>query len=182
MPLGSHQRLVTLLLILLSSSGGLCLAQSADKAATPGSSAQASDSANTEALKRDFFAAIREGNAERFLSYISKEGVGVGSQVQRETREEVEQQILHRRGLYCELFDSSCIDRTITLDASRRACSYREALHAQDVHLAATQTVRNGVRQAILVARINDRQCPDTKLIDFIFNYQSDGWKLFSIP
>jgi hypothetical protein len=38
------------------------------------------------------------------------------------------------------------------------------------------------VRQAILVARVNDEQCPDTKLIDFIFNAESEGWKLFSIP
>jgi hypothetical protein len=41
---------------------------------------------------------------------------------------------------------------------------------------------RNGVRQAVLVARIENRQCPGDKLIDFIFNLQADGWKLFSVP
>jgi hypothetical protein len=42
--------------------------------------------------------------------------------------------------------------------------------------------VRNGVRQAILVAQPNAEQCPGNKLIDFIFNYEHGGWKLFSVP
>jgi hypothetical protein len=34
----------------------------------------------------------------------------------------------------------------------------------------------------VLVARIENKQCPNDKLIDFIFNLEADGWKLFSIP
>ena len=37
-------------------------------------------------------------------------------------------------------------------------------------------------RQAILVAQPNSEQCPGSKLIDFIFNYEDGRWKLFSVP
>ena len=38
------------------------------------------------------------------------------------------------------------------------------------------------MQQAILVARIESKKCPNDKLIDFIFNLNADGWKLFSLP
>jgi hypothetical protein len=163
--------------ILLVTWGELSLSQAPAKAtAQP-------DSKGPEVLKHDFFAVIREGNAEKFLAYVSKDGVNVGSEPQHQSRDEVEQQMREHRGLYCKLFDSSCIDAPIKLDESARPCSYREVLtHSQNAHLAATETVRNRVRQAILLARVNDGQCPGTKLIDFIFNAESEGWKLFSIP
>lgn len=172
---GLRGALIGMLLVTL---GELPLAQAPEKATAPGPRSK-----SPETLKHDFFAVIREGNAEKFLAYVSKDGVNIGSEPQHQTRDEVEQQMRHRRGLYCKLFDSSCIDAPIKLDASARPCSYREILtRSQDAHLAATETVRNRVRQAILVARVDDEQCPDTKLIDFIFNAESEGWKLFSIP
>jgi len=135
------------------------------------------------ALERDFFTAIREGNAKKVLSYIPERGVDLGPQTQHATRAEVEQQFLAHRGLYCRLFDSACIDAPIHLDNSARACSYRELLtHSQKVRTAASAMTRNGVRQAVLVARIENDRCPNGKLIDFIFNLEADGWKLFSIP
>jgi len=135
------------------------------------------------ALEQDFFVAIREGNARKVLSYIPERGVDIGPQAQHITRAEVEQQFLAHRGLYCKLFDSSCIDAPINLDNSGRACSYRELLtHSQKVRTAASAMTRNGVQQAVLVARITNDHCPNGKLIDFIFNLEADGWKLFSIP
>jgi hypothetical protein len=137
----------------------------------------------TATLKTDFIDGIRSGNTGKFLSYVAAGGLNVGSEPRHESRSEVEQQLAHRKGLYCKLFDSSCIQTEIKLDASARACSYREALeHSKNPRIAATETVRNGVRQAILAAQVNAEQCPDLKLIDFIFNYQGDGWKLFSVP
>lgn len=143
-----------------------------------------SDSSVTPtALEQDFFAAIREGNARKVLSYVPERGVDLGPQTQHATRAEVEQQFLAHRGLYCKLFDSSCIDAPINLENSARACSYRELLtHSQKVHTAASEMTRNGVQQAVLVARIQNDRCPNGKLIDFIFNLETDGWKLFSIP
>ena len=47
---------------------------------------------------------------------------------------------------------------------------------------AASETVRNSVRQTILVAEIRNKRCGGTVLIDFIFNYVHGEWKLFSIP
>ncbi len=41
---------------------------------------------------------------------------------------------------------------------------------------------RNGVQQAVLVAEVKNDQCSNAGLIDFIFNLEADGWKLFSIP
>ena len=71
----------------------------------------------------------------------------------------------------------------INLDNSARTCSYRELLtDSKNVHTAASQITRNGVRQAVLVARIKNDQCPNQTLIDFVFNLDADGWKLFSIP
>ena len=143
-----------------------------------------SDSSLTPtALERDFFTAIREGNARKVLSYVPERGVDLGPQTQHATRAEVEQQFLAHRGLYCRLFDSSCIDAPINLDNSARACSYRELLtHSQKVRTAASAMTRNGVQQAVLVARVENDRCPNGKLIDFIFNLEADGWKLFSIP
>ena len=135
------------------------------------------------ALERDFFAAIREGNTRKVLSYVPERGVDLGPQTQHATRVEVEQQFLAHRGLYRRLFDSSCIDAPINLDNSARACSYRELFtNSKKVRTAASAMTRNGVQQAVLVAQITNDRCPNGKLIDFIFNLEADGWKLFSIP
>ena len=99
------------------------------------------------------------------------------------SRASVEEQLAHHRDLYCKLFDSSCIDAPIKLDASSRACSDRELLtHSEKVRTAATETVRNNVRQAILVAEVRNKECGGATLIDFIFNYVQGEWKLFSVP
>src|ERR1035438_7117034 len=96
----------------------------AQSASPPGASRtpHASISPQTAALERDFFAALRQGNARKFLSYVPEAGLHVGPQAQPVGRAEVEEQLSHRRGLYCKLFDSSCIDSAIKLDASSRAC------------------------------------------------------------
>jgi hypothetical protein len=154
-------------------------AQSAKTLSAP----KPSTTAETEALKREFIALLRDGNAEKFLAHVPAEGVNVGSEPRHATREEVEQEMQHRRGLYCKLFDTSCLEAPIKLDASARTCSFREALNeSKNPRIAATETVRNGVHQAILVAQPNAGQCPGNKLIDFIFNYEDGGWKLFSLP
>jgi len=146
-------------------------------------SGKSGSSLTPAALEQDFFSAIREADAKRVLSYVPKRGVDLGPQTQHATRAEVEQQFRAHRGLYCRLFDSSCIDAPIHLDNSARACSYRELLtHSQKVRTAASAMIRNGVEQAVLVARIQNDRCPNGKLIDFIFNLETDGWKLFSIP
>ena len=139
------------------------------------------ESVNT--LERKFFAALREGNVDTVLSYVSDGGVNIGPKAEHTSRDEVERQLRFRHGLYCRLFDSSCIDTPIQLDNAQRACSYRELLtHSEKVHTAASEVTRNGVQQAVLVARIENKQCPSDKLIDFIFNLNADGWKLFSVP
>lgn len=157
----------------------------AQSTSPPGASKapHSSISPQTTALERDFFAAIRQGNARKFLSYVPEEGLHVGPQAKPLSRAEVEEQLSHRRDLYCKLFDSSCIDTPIKLDASSRACSDRELLtHSEKVRTAASETVRNGVRQAILVAEVKNKRCGGTNLVDFIFNYVQGEWKLFSAP
>jgi hypothetical protein len=135
-------------------------------------------------LEKDFFAVVRGGDETKFLTYVSAGGVNAGRDAQHLSQAEVEDQLAHHTGLYCKVFDSACIQSEIKLDQSNvRACSYRELLtKSQDVHTAATETTRNGVRQAILVARMKNDNCAGVGLVDFIFNLQSDGWKLFSIP
>jgi len=135
------------------------------------------------ALERDFLAAIREGDTKKFLSYVPEQGMNVGPRADHVTRAEIEQQFAQHRDLYCKLFDSSCIQSPIKLDASRRACSYRELLtHSEKVRTAATEAVRGGVHQAILVAEVKNDQCSGVGLIDFIFNEGHGGWELFSVP
>ena len=134
-------------------------------------------------LEQDFFAIVRRGDAEKFLTYIPKDGVNVGRDARLSTRSEIEDQFAHHRDLYCTLFDSSCIQSTIKLDASTPPCSYRELLtQSGKVRTASTETTRNGVRQAILIAEVHNQKCAGPGLIDFIFNYHQGGWKLFSIP
>ena len=135
-------------------------------------------------LEKDFFALVRSGNEKKLLAYVSDGGVNVGPDAEHLSRAEVEDQLTHHTGLYCKLFDSSCIQSEIKLDQSNvRTCSYRELLtKSKDLHTAATETTRNGVRQAILVARMKSDNCSGVGLVDFIFNLHSDGWKLFSIP
>jgi hypothetical protein len=138
---------------------------------------------DTKKLEKDFFAAIRAGDANKVLSYISEGGVNIGPQTQHVSRKEVEQQFQQHQGLYCRLFDSSCIKSPIDLANSARACSDRELLtHGDKVRIASSEVTRSGVQQAVLVAEVNDGQCPNARLIDFIFNLDADGWKLFSIP
>ena len=126
-------------------------------------------------LEQKFFAALRSGNSKAVLAYVPGSGVNVGANAQHATQDEIEKQLQQHRGVYCKLFDSSCL-----ID---HACSYRELLtHSDKVRTAATEVTRNGVRQAVLVAEVQNQRCPDQKLIDFIFNLQGDSWKLFSIP
>lgn len=167
----------SLLTIVLVGAARLAAAQS-----NSGSS-KSSISPSTTSLEREFFAAIREADTKKFLSYIPEGGVNFGPQVDHLTRDDVEKQLLAHHGLYCKLFDSSCIDAPIDLQNSGRACSYRELLtHSEKVNTAASEITRGGVRQAVLVARIKNDQCSNPKLIDFIFNFEVGGWKLFSIP
>lgn len=135
-------------------------------------------------LEKEFFTVMRMGDAQKFLTYIPESGVSVGHDAQHLSHSEVEDQLTHHTGLYCKLFDASCIHAEINLGQSNvRACSHRELLtQSKDVHTAATETTRNGVKQAILVARMKNDNCSGVGLVDFIFNLHADGWKLFSIP
>lgn len=163
-----------------------CLLVCAATAATAQAASSATKPATSESVKtleRSFFDAVRNGDEQRVLSYIPKSGVNVGSDAHHLTREEVQQQFQARRGLYCYLFDSSCFDAAINLGNSKRACSDRELLtHSEKVRTASSEVRRNHVPQAILVAEVKNDQCANVGLVDFIFNLDADGWKLFSIP
>jgi hypothetical protein len=134
-------------------------------------------------LEHEFFAVIRSGDALKFLSYVPEDGVHLGRYADHTTRSEIEEQLTHRTGLYCKLFDSACIQADRKTETAGKPCSYRELLTQSDkVRTASTETTRNNVRQAILVAEVHNQKCAGPGLIDFIFNYQQGGWKLFSIP
>jgi len=138
---------------------------------------------STAVLEREFFAVIRNGDALRFLSYVPEDGVHVGRYADHTTRAEIEDQLTHRTGLYCKLFDSACLQPDGKTDPAVKPCSYRELLtQSEKVRTASTETTRNNVRQAILVAEVHNQKCAGPGLIDFIFNYQQGSWKLFSIP
>ena len=164
--------------LLLMVGFGLAEAQSAPVPSTPHPAA-----AELAVLEREFFTAIRQADAAKFLSYVPEQGVNVGPQARHFTRSEIEQQFAQHRDLYCKLFDSSCIQARGKLDAGTHSCSYRELLtHSDKVRTAATEAVRGGVRQAILVAEVKNDHCAGLGLIDFIFNEGHSGWELFSAP
>jgi hypothetical protein len=173
--------------LLLGGSVAVCGQSTSAKPVPPGETNSASSAGraatSATALEREFFAILRKGDALKFLSYVPDDGVNIGRDAEHNTRAEIESQLTGRKGLYCTLFDSSCIQSTIKLDASTPLCSYRELLtQSEKVRTASTETTRNGVRQAILVAEVHNQKCAGPGLIDFIFNYRKDGWKLFSIP
>jgi hypothetical protein len=156
-------------------------------AAKPGTSDAPSPTprlSSVKTLEGDFFTIVRAGDPHKLLDYISDGGVNVGPDAQHMTRQEIEAQLNRHEGIYCKLFDSACIRSQIKLDNSGvRQCSYRDLLTSStNIRTAATDTTRNGVRQAILIAQVKNDSCAGVGLIDFIFNAQSDGWKLFSIP
>lgn len=133
----------------------------------------------TSELEQKFFGIVRSGDALQFLSYIPENGVNLGRDAEHTTRATIEEQLTHRTGLYCKLFDTACLQASGQTDA----CSYRELLtQSEKVRTASTETTRNHVRQAILVAQVENKKCGGAVLIDFIFNYHQGGWKLFSIP
>jgi hypothetical protein len=134
-------------------------------------------------LERKFFAILKNGDPLQFLSYVPDDGANLGRYADHATRAEIEDQLTHHSGLYCKLFDSSCIQPSAKGEPGTRACSYRELLtHSEKVRTASTEATRNGIRQAILVAEVHSQGCAGPTLIDFIFNYHQGGWKLFSIP
>ena len=161
-----------------------CLLVFATAMATAQASAPAEKPAeSSKTLEQEFFAALRSGDSGKVLSYIPERGVSVGSNAQHVSRKEIEEQFKSHRGLFCKLFDSSCIDAEINLGNSLRTCSDRELLtHSEKVRTASSEVTRNGVQQAVLVAEVKNDQCSNAGLIDFIFNLDADGWKLFSIP
>ena len=134
---------------------------------------------STAELEHKFLAILRSGDTSQFLSYVPDDGINLGRDAEHTTRAAVEDQLTHHTGLYCKLFDSSCLPAT----GAAAACSSRELLtQSEKVRTASTETTRNGVRQAILVAQVQNQKCGGAVLIDFIFNYHQSGWKLFSIP
>jgi len=134
----------------------------------------------TSELEKTFFAIVRDGDALQFLAYVPEDGVNLGHDAKPTPRAAIEDQLTHRTGLYCKLFDSGCIAKAA---AGVQPCSYRELLtHSEKARTASTETTRNNVRQAILVAEVQNQKCGGAVLIDFIFNYHQAGWKLFSIP
>ena len=161
-----------------------CLLVFATAMATAQAAAPAEKPAeSSKTLEQEFFAALRSGDSGKVLSYIPERGVSVGSNAQHASRKEIEDQFKSHRGLFCKLFDSSCIDAEINLGNSLRACSDRELLNdSQKIRTASSEVTRNGVQQAALVAEVKNDQCSNAGLIDFIFNLEADGWKLFSIP
>ncbi len=170
--LASRAALAAFVLLFSAAMLGAQSAASTDKAAE-----------SSKTLEQNFFAAVRAGEAAKVLSYIPDAGVNVGSDARHVGRKEVEEQFQSHRGLYCRLFDSSCIDATINLGNSARPCSDRELLtRSEKVRTASSEVTRNGVQQAVLVAETKNDKCSNSKLIDFIFNLDADGWKLFSIP
>ena len=172
--------------LLLVASVLACAQSVADKPASPTENTVSSakpPGPSPAVLEREFFTVVRNGNVKQFMEYVPDDGVNIGRDAEHNTRAEIESQLTSRKGLYCTLFDSSCIQSTIKLDASAPPCSYRELLTQSDkVRTASTETTRNGVRQAFLVAEVHNQKCAGPGLIDFIFNYRKDGWKLFSIP
>jgi hypothetical protein len=150
---------------------------------TPESAGKATSAApSAETLEREFFAILRNGDALQFLAYVPEDGVNLGRDAGHSTRDEIAEQLSHRTGLYCRLFDSTCISQSGN-NGTQPQCSDRELLaQSEKVRTASTETLRNGVRQAILVAEVHNQKCAGQVLIDFIFNYQKGGWKLFSIP
>jgi len=173
--------------LLLGGSVLSCAQSNSAKPASPATSDSISPDkppgSSPAALERSFFAIVRGADVKQFLSYVPDDGVNIGRDAQHFTRAEIEDQLARHRGVYCKLFDSSCIEATIKLDASATPCSYRELLtHSERVRTASTETTRNGVRQAILVAEVHNQKCAGPALVDFIFNYHRGGWKLFSIP
>lgn len=160
---------------LLGSIASTLAAQSAGKADKP--------SQSPKRLEQEFFDALRSGDSGKVLSYIPERGVNVGSEAEHVSRKSIEDQFRSHHGLYCKLFDSSCIEASLNLGNSRRTCSDRELLtKSGKVRTASSEMTRNGVHQAVLVAEVKNDDCADSGLIDFIFNLEADGWKLFSIP
>jgi hypothetical protein len=169
-----HDLLRTAAALTLLASSALAVAQS---------SAKTAPALSVKTLEQEFFAALRSGDSVKFLSYVSQRGMNVGSDAQHVSRAEIEQQFQAHRGLYCRLFDSSCLRGPLDLGNSQRSCSDRELLtKSEKVRTASSQVTRNGVQQAVLVAQIKNDQCANSKLVDFIFNLDADGWKLFSVP
>lgn len=173
-------RLVTVQWLLI----GALLVSAGTKISAQSSSAQApSKPTSAKQLEQQFFAALRAGDADAVLAYVGKNGVNVGSHPQHVSRDNIEQQFKSKDGLYCKLFDSSCLDAEINLGNSLRTCSDRELLtKSEKVRLASSEVTRSGVQQAVLIAEVRNDRCSNAGLIDFIFNLDADGWKLFSIP
>ena len=173
-------RLRTLRAVAMATFLACSIALGSGQASSPQESGNAP---SVKQLEQQFFAALRGGDADKLLSYIPNGGVNVGSQPRHLERADIEQQFKAKSGLYCKLFDSSCINTKINLGNSLRACSDRELLnHSQKVRTASSEVTRSGVQQAVLVAEVKNDQCSNAGLIDFIFNLDADGWKLFSLP
>lgn len=167
---------IVLLACLFAGGGVSASAQSA----SPQTSSKAP---SVKDLEQQFFAALRSGDSGKVLAYIPKNGVNVGAQPQHVSREDVAEQFKSKRDLYCRLFDSLCIEAEVNLGNSVRTCSDRELLtHSHKVRTASSEVTRNEVQQAVLVAEVKNDQCANAGLIDFIFNLDAEGWKLFSIP
>jgi hypothetical protein len=132
-------------------------------------------------LEKSFFTLLRNGDAQQFLSYVPEDGVNLGRDAEHATKSDIEEQLTKRTGLYCKLFDTACLQATA--EGHAPSCSYRELLNGSEkVRTASTEATRNNIRQAVLVAEVQNDKCGGHILIDFIFNQQQGGWKLFSIP
>ena len=145
-----------------------------------------------ERLQHGFLSAIREGDSQAFLSYVSRHGVSLGVEPADVTRREIIREITQKKGIFCMLFDSECLTSE---DAQRRfkgkripdgfkVCSYREMLAKPDeINVSTSVDDYGGAPRAEIIVHITNYTCSDTPdMWSFIFRREKSGWKLVAFP
>lgn len=135
-----------------------------------------------EELQQRFLRAIKEKNADLFLGFVSDDGIYLGVDSGKLSKKDVAHEIKMRKGVYCLLFDSTCL-RAETHDET---CSYSYSQMLSDAEKIKISTSLGNYKntpQAEITVSVRDyRGTSSSEMLNFIFNREASGWRLIAIP
>lgn len=136
-----------------------------------------------------FIDAVKSGESKTFLALVSRQGVVFGVDVPPLSFEMIRTQISRKQGVYCGLFDTSCLRQG---DARERANlgvpASKEPIYSirEQLRQANSLNVRAGVSRAgaswLGLVTVELRKDLFQSPLEFEFVYEEGRWRLSGLP
>jgi hypothetical protein len=132
---------------------------------------------DVDSVARRTLDALREGDSQFLLTIVDREGISLGIDTPRMSVARFREELVAKRGVYCVIFDSSCLGKNGKDSGS--LSSIREILLKRPSKMSASSKVEGEPRVRTVVVRKADGS--DDVLFTLMFRHEGDNWKLEQI-